>query len=36
MWLALAREQAQPIRDAYAALPQIPNYCQGELSPNTR
>ena len=25
---ALAREQAQPIRDAYAALPQIPKYCQ--------
>jgi len=28
LWLALAREQAQPIRDAYAALPQIPKYCQ--------
>ncbi|HWQ55721.1 MAG TPA: hypothetical protein VN442_18690 [Bryobacteraceae bacterium] len=28
LWLALAREQAQPIRDAYAALPQIPQYCQ--------
>ena len=28
LWLALAREQAQPIRDAYKALPQIPKYCQ--------
>jgi maltose alpha-D-glucosyltransferase/alpha-amylase len=28
LWLALAREQAQPILDAYAALPQIPKYCQ--------
>jgi maltose alpha-D-glucosyltransferase/alpha-amylase len=28
LWLAMAREQAQPIRDAYAKLPQIPNYCQ--------
>jgi maltose alpha-D-glucosyltransferase/alpha-amylase len=28
LWLAMAREQAQPIRDAYAALPQIPKYCQ--------
>jgi maltose alpha-D-glucosyltransferase/alpha-amylase len=28
LWLALARQQAQPIRDAYAALPQIPKYCQ--------
>jgi maltose alpha-D-glucosyltransferase/alpha-amylase len=28
LWLALAREQAQPIRAAYAALPQIPKYCQ--------
>ena len=28
LWLALAREQAQPIRDAYEALPQIPKYCQ--------
>ena len=28
LWLALARERAQPIRDAYAALPQIPKYCQ--------
>lgn len=28
LWLALAREQAQPIRDAYAALPDIPKYCQ--------
>jgi maltose alpha-D-glucosyltransferase / alpha-amylase len=28
LWLALAREQAQPIRDAYATLPQIPKYCQ--------
>ena len=28
LWLALAREEAQPIRDAYAALPQIPKYCQ--------
>lgn len=28
LWLALAREQAQPIRDAYDALPQIPKYCQ--------
>jgi maltose alpha-D-glucosyltransferase/alpha-amylase len=28
LWLALAREQAQPIRDAYAALPETPKYCQ--------
>jgi maltose alpha-D-glucosyltransferase/alpha-amylase len=28
LWLAMAREQAQPIRDAYAALPEIPKYCQ--------
>jgi maltose alpha-D-glucosyltransferase / alpha-amylase len=28
LWLALAREQAQPIRDAYAKLPRIPKYCQ--------
>ena len=28
LWLALAREQAQPILDAYAALPPIPKYCQ--------
>jgi len=28
LWLALAREQAQPIRDAYAALPEIPKCCQ--------
>jgi maltose alpha-D-glucosyltransferase/alpha-amylase len=28
LWLALAREEAQPIRDAYAALPEIPKYCQ--------
>ena len=28
LWLALAREQAQPIREAYSALPQIPKYCQ--------
>ena len=28
LWLALAREQAQPILDAYAALPRIPKYCQ--------
>src|SRR5215469_6490640 len=28
LWLALAREQARPIRDAYATLPQIPKYCQ--------
>ncbi|HEY2019475.1 MAG TPA: alpha-amylase family protein, partial [Bryobacteraceae bacterium] len=28
LWLALAREQAQPILDAYAALPLIPKYCQ--------
>lgn len=28
LWLALAREEAQPIRDAYAALPQIPKYCE--------
>ena len=28
LWLALAREQAQPVRDAYAALPQIPKYCE--------
>ncbi len=28
LWLALARERAQPIRDAYAALPPIPKYSQ--------
>ncbi len=28
LWLAMAREQAQPIRDAYAVLPPIPRYCQ--------
>jgi maltose alpha-D-glucosyltransferase/alpha-amylase len=28
LWLAMAREQSQPIRDAYMALPQIPHYCQ--------
>jgi maltose alpha-D-glucosyltransferase/alpha-amylase len=28
LWLALARQQAQPIRDAFAALPPIPKYCQ--------
>src|SRR5512133_468337 len=28
LWLAMARERAQPIRDAYAALPPIPKYCQ--------
>ena len=28
LWLAMAREQAQPIRDAYAALPSIPAFCQ--------
>jgi maltose alpha-D-glucosyltransferase/alpha-amylase len=28
LWLAMAREQAQPIRDAYAKLPAIPKYCQ--------
>ncbi len=28
LWLALAREQAKPILDAYAALPKIPNFCQ--------
>lgn len=28
LWLALARGKAQPIRDAYAALPPIPKYCQ--------
>jgi maltose alpha-D-glucosyltransferase/alpha-amylase len=28
LWLALAREQAQPILDAYSALPKIPDYCQ--------
>lgn len=28
LWLAMAREKAQPIRDAYAALPPIPNFCQ--------
>jgi maltose alpha-D-glucosyltransferase/alpha-amylase len=28
LWLAMAREQAQPIREAYAALPRIPSYCQ--------
>jgi maltose alpha-D-glucosyltransferase/alpha-amylase len=28
LWLALAREEAKPITDAYAALPKIPKYCQ--------
>lgn len=28
LWLAMAREQAKPIIDAYNALPQIPEYCQ--------
>ncbi|HWE51578.1 MAG TPA: alpha-amylase family protein [Bryobacteraceae bacterium] len=28
LWLALAREQAEPIRQAYAALPRIPSFCQ--------
>jgi maltose alpha-D-glucosyltransferase/alpha-amylase len=28
LWLALAREKAKPILDAYAALPEIPKYCQ--------
>ena len=28
LWLALARGDAQPIRNAYAALPAIPKYCQ--------
>jgi len=28
LWLALARQKAQPIRDAYAALPTIPKYCE--------
>jgi maltose alpha-D-glucosyltransferase / alpha-amylase len=28
LWLAMARGQAQPIRNAYAALPPIPKYCQ--------
>ncbi|HLK47798.1 MAG TPA: alpha-amylase family protein [Bryobacteraceae bacterium] len=28
LWLALARGEAQPIRDAYRALPTIPKYCQ--------
>jgi maltose alpha-D-glucosyltransferase/alpha-amylase len=28
LWLAMARECAEPIRKAYATLPQIPKYCQ--------
>lgn len=28
LFLAMARGDARPIRDAYAALPKIPNYCQ--------
>lgn len=28
LWLAMAREQAKPILEAYAALPPIPPYCQ--------
>jgi maltose alpha-D-glucosyltransferase / alpha-amylase len=28
LWLAMARKKAQPIRDAYAAFPRIPNFCQ--------
>ena len=28
LWLAMAREHCQPIRDAYAVLPKIPKYCQ--------
>ncbi len=28
LWLAMARENAQPVRDAYRALPKIPNFCQ--------
>jgi maltose alpha-D-glucosyltransferase/alpha-amylase len=28
LWLAMARQKAKPILDAYAALPQIPKYCQ--------
>ena len=28
LWLALARQQAKPITDAYAALPKIPHFCQ--------
>ncbi len=28
LWLAMARQKAQPVRDAYRALPRIPNYCQ--------
>ena len=28
LWLAMARERAQPIRDAYDALPKIPGFCQ--------
>jgi maltose alpha-D-glucosyltransferase/alpha-amylase len=28
LWLAMAREQAQPLLDAYAALPKIPDFCQ--------
>ena len=28
LWLALAREEAQPIIDAYRALPKIPDFCQ--------
>lgn len=31
LWLALAREQAQPIRDAYPALPQIPSTAIGRI-----
>jgi maltose alpha-D-glucosyltransferase/alpha-amylase len=28
LWLAMARGEAKPILDAYAALPKIPKYCQ--------
>ena len=28
LWLAMTREEAKPILDAYAALPKIPKYCQ--------
>jgi maltose alpha-D-glucosyltransferase/alpha-amylase len=28
LWLAMAREDGRPIREAYAKLPRIPSYCQ--------
>ena len=37
LWLAMAREQAQPVRDAYRALPKIPKYLPvGQFSANAR